>query len=145
MRWFIRFVNSLPLAGKMTIRAVVFPFYQSTTKEDRRLYYALTMALLAFLIVVHAVQALMGFQLAVLLHCPAWARAIGGVYALVNVSVVLVQSHLAFRVTRFLFKGTYPRRLRSYERYSSRDLLKMGAVTVIGQAVMLAVYFHYAL
>lgn len=145
MRWFIRFVNSLPLAGKAGIRPQVFLFYQSTTKEGRRWYYAMTMALLVFLIVVHAVQALMGFQLAVLFHCPVWARMVGGIYAIVNASVILAQGHLAFRVTRFLLRGTYPRRPRRYDGYSSSELLKMGVVTVVGQAVVLAVYFHYAL
>lgn len=140
MKWFTKFVGRLPLSGKMPIRLLVFGLYHSTTAVERRKSYLYILTILVFFVLLHVVQAIMGIQV-LGFNSPIWAKAISGLYALVNVFVVLTQLHLGFRTTRFFFRGLYPRSKRSYIDYSGAEVAM--AVTLVGQIVFLSLYSIY--
>jgi hypothetical protein len=142
MREFARFINILPLSGKITIRPLVYRFYQSTTETERGRRYLHLVVIIAFSILLHAVQAKMGIQ-ALNFNAPTWAKAISGIYALTNICVVLTQIYLGFRATIFSFKGLYPRTKRSHPDYTGVQVIVMLAVTLGGQIVFFLIYSSY--
>lgn len=142
MKEFARFIGMLPFAGKMTIRPLVYRFYQSTTKTERRRSYLHLVVLLVFFVLFHAVQAKMGVQ-ALSFNAPTWVKAISGLYALANICVVLTQMYLGFRATNFLFKGLYPRTNRSHPKWTDVEVVTILAVTLGGQIVFLLLYSLY--
>ena len=143
MRSFVRFVNRLPLAGKLAIRPFIFSLYQSTTKKERRRRYLSVLILFGFLFCTHVYQAWSGFRV-FSFNAPIWAKAIGGLYALVNASVVVAQVSLLIRATRFFWKGAFPRtKYRQCRLFSSSEALTMMVVTLGGQIVFGLTYFAY--
>jgi hypothetical protein len=142
MKWFTKLVGRLPFAGKMSIRPLVFGLYHSTTAIERRNSYLRILRLLAFFVLLHAVQTEMGIQ-ALGFDSPIYAKAISGLYVLANVLVILTQLHLVFRTTRFFFSGLYPRSKRGYVGYSGAEMAIMLAVTIGGQIVFLSLYILY--
>lgn len=142
MKKFTKFIGKFPFSGKISIRSLVFSLYQSTTVVERRKSYLRLVALLVLFVLVHGVQAGMGVQV-LGFDSPIWAKAISGLYALINICVVLAQVHLGFRTTQFFFKGLFPRRRRSYVEYSGAEANVMCTVTLGGQIIFLLLYLLY--
>ena len=142
MKRFAKLIGRLPFAGKMTIRPFIFTLYHSTTMEERKRSYLRFVVLIIFFVLLHGVQAEMGIR-ALSFNSPLWAKAISGLYAIANISVVLTQIYLGFKATRFRFCAPLPRAKRKDDGYSSADALIMMAVTLGGQILFLFFYNWY--
>ncbi len=142
MRSFTRFVDKLPFAGKMSIKPLVFSLYQSTTRFERKKKYRNLSIFLFLFALLHVVQLNMGIQ-ALHFTSPVWAKVVSFLYAAANFAVVVTQFHLLYRVTRFYFKGSYPRGKVSYCEHTGTEMLTMLAVTLIGQIIFLSQYNWY--
>lgn len=141
MRGFVRFINRLPFAGKMSIRPLVFLLYSSTTRGRQWASYAGLIILLAVFVVGHSFQARDGMAAA--MAGPVSVKIVGGLYAVANISVVIAQVYLAGRVTLFIRRGLTPRRKKAYRGFSLTSVIIMIAVTLGGQIVFLSVCTPY--
>ncbi|NTW13930.1 MAG: hypothetical protein HGA31_02770 [Candidatus Moranbacteria bacterium] len=142
MTSFTKFIGKLPFSGKLAIRPLAYRFYLSTTSSERKRSYLALLALLAFYVLTHAVQAEMGTEI-LRQDSPIWAKVIAGIYAVVNTCVTLTQIHLCLRATHYLFLGHYPRIQRSVPEWSDAETKRMVSVTFIGQAIFLVVYILF--
>ena len=135
-------VGKLPFAGKITLRPFIFGLYLSTTKERRRTAWLNLLALLIIFSLGHGKQVRMGIKICEY-GVPVWVRAIGALYAMINASVILTQVYLAYRITRFYFRGPLPRMDRTYVEYSAAQTMTMTAVTLGGQILFGALYLWF--
>lgn len=108
----------------------------------RRFSYLGVVVLLSYFVYAHTSQAWDGLQV-LGFNAPIWAKAIGGLYALVNASVVVAQVSLLIRATRFFWKAPFPRTTRKSPLYTLSEFLLVSAVTIGGQAVFWSVYHSY--
>ncbi len=135
-------VSRLPFIGKLKIGSLIFAFYFSMDKSERRQKYLSLMIFLVIFVLTHVVQLYAGIQ-AMSFHSPAWAKVISFLYAAANFGVVLTQTYLAFRSTVFFFKEKYPKRRRFYKEYSDDEIKTMFFVTLLGQAIFFIQYFFF--
>ncbi|KKR35404.1 MAG: hypothetical protein UT67_C0002G0028 [Candidatus Magasanikbacteria bacterium GW2011_GWA2_40_10] len=146
MNSFTRFVGKLPLSGKMLIRPALFGLYQSTTLSERRLKYWSLIIFFSFFVFVHGLQAALGVE-ALGFESPVWTKTIFGLYALVNISVVLAQISLGLRATQFFFKkgnGSFSPKRKRYINYSKSEVKTMLVVTLGGQIIFILFYTWYS-
>ena len=139
MKILAKLIGTLPLAGKMVIRPLVFHLYQSPSTEQRSQNYARLILLLVLLAILHLVQMSLGIE-AVLCTSPMWAKVVSVLYAIANFCVALTQVQLSFRATGFYRKGSYPQKKRGYKKYSTQQELHMIIVTIGGQIVFFTQY-----
>jgi hypothetical protein len=143
MKSFTRFVGRLPFSGKLLIRQFVFGLYRSTTKTERRRKYLSLVILLSIYVPVHVLQAVLGIQ-ALDFNAPIWVKVFMSLYALINISVVLVQISLGFRATKFCFRGLYSQTKKKYNHVlSTSERRTIQLVTGGGQITFVVLYALY--
>lgn len=102
MKKFVNFIDSLPFAGKMTLKPALFEVYQSKDLKSRLKAYAWLVVVMVLFWVGHGIQAIEGFQV-VIYDSLLMDKIVGLVYALTNMGVVLTHVYWFGRTTIFLF------------------------------------------
>jgi hypothetical protein len=143
MRRLTIWMGRLPLAGKLTIRPLLFDIYTATSRKKRIVWYIVFMAVIVLSLIGHGAQAQMGLE-AFQFHSPLWARAYSVLYACVNSCVVVVHAYLGYRTTRFLQRGRYPKSRRQYTHHSGGETATAFLVTMAGQLTFALQYIWYA-
>lgn len=142
MKKFARCIGALPFLGRMKIRPYTYRFYQSESKEGRLFHYTRLKLLLIFFVILHACFVGLGIH-ALSFNAPILAKGIYVTYALINMSVVLVQVHLYLRARVFWSKDLYSRGNKSHPKWSSLEERAMWTVTLGGNLIFIICYFLY--
>lgn len=139
MKKFVYFVNSIPFAGKLTIRPFAYCYWHANTVRKKAFWFAGLVALLVVLITAHVSQAQMGFAN----FNPAKSVLLNTIfifYGMVNLAVSFAQAHLLMRAIGFLFKSL-PKKTTKYVEASGQTMLLCIAVTFSGQIIFIVASF----
>jgi len=142
MKSFFRFIGMLPFIGKIGIKLLVYHFYQSMTASERKQSYLHLIVFLAYSILLHATQAMVGIQ-ALSFNSPLWVKVISGLYAIINICVILTQAYLGLRITNFWRRGMCPRTNKAMPEWTISEVATMLAVTFGGQIFFITLYLWY--
>lgn len=143
------FTNKLPFSGKVAIRPTTVRFFKERRANKKWKSFIKVVVLLIFMIVCHAIQAMMGYGIA-FYEDLLWARVVGALYCIVNSLVSYAQFILLIRVIKHTFrfyrikreKETTPPGSFSDYCYSPKYVFLCLVVTLLGQgAIILATCF----
>ncbi len=144
IKTFAKTISKLPLSGKGILTPLIFEFYNSTNKKDRRKSYFLIIALLSICILAHVAQAQIGIH-GLGFNTPIIFKIVFGLYACVNLCVSLTQLYLFIRCTHFLLTSkTYPRFKRLRKEYTGKQTVLMLVFTYICQIIFSICYTLYS-
>ncbi|HUD20524.1 MAG TPA: hypothetical protein VMQ44_00435 [Candidatus Saccharimonadales bacterium] len=141
MRSFMRFVNGLPLAGKIPTRGLASKLYGSTTIEGRIANYSFLTALLFLLVLGHLHQARTAIQM-LDRDVPLCVVVIGIAYITANVLAVIAECHLWFRATSYL-RSRLPRTKRNIAPLTAAECGVAVLATLAGQFLFLSQWILY--
>jgi hypothetical protein len=128
-------INSIPLAGKLTIHPFAYSYWTATTKRGKLLAFIGLFLVLGLFIPAHGGLALLGFG-AISLSKPIFLNIIFISYGLVNTAVVVAQCHLLFRATKHL-PQSLPKISKKYVGMGSSSIIVHIIFTTLGQLTFL--------